>query len=422
MADTQMTGVQATDTRPQKRKSDPEDELSELEEHLNPQSKRPRRQAPFRTRPTVTLKTGRVTPTVIPQKKKAKNPRRDTFPIMFLALPTADSAQKTVANPFVVVHNTSTIRAANTLAEHHQKYGGIAMPDQDSFRAWLEDNKREFARARLSRRAAKQRVQRLQVAPRPAQADVPVPAVGHPAVRPNQPRQPAARASNGGIVRQARKCCRQLVEGIASGLNVLGNILGRQIYTDADVEEDRLLARIQERHELAGPEGQEIEAHLERVLEQAAPVASHSNNVDLIRSLFDDEMDTDSEAEEDEEPEHSTVPSPATAGLGPGAGTPAEGRVVYPVMPPLDPRFFHPDGRLHSAYKYLTAQIPLPRQWVDWALANGIDYVPGRGSIKRKGTYVADDTFDYDALHRVIHSGAFRTGDFEIGKRKYPPV
>ncbi|KAI1376169.1 hypothetical protein F4677DRAFT_445878 [Hypoxylon crocopeplum] len=85
-----------------------------------------------------------------------------------------------------------------------------------------------------------------------------------------------------------------------------------------------------------------------------------------------------------------------------------------PVAPPLDDRFFHPNGQLQSVYKYLTAQIPLPRQWVRWAIKNGVHEVPGRGDICKPGSYIAEDTFDYDALYEAIHRGNFRTGKSEI--------
>ncbi|KAI2466822.1 hypothetical protein F4781DRAFT_336608 [Annulohypoxylon bovei var. microspora] len=88
--------------------------------------------------------------------------------------------------------------------------------------------------------------------------------------------------------------------------------------------------------------------------------------------------------------------------------------LVRPIAPPLDPRFFHPNGQLHSVYKYLTAQIPLPQQWVRWAIHNDIPNVPGRGDIREAGTYVAEDTFDYDALYQAIHRGHFKTGRIEI--------
>lgn len=87
---------------------------------------------------------------------------------------------------------------------------------------------------------------------------------------------------------------------------------------------------------------------------------------------------------------------------------------VRPVAPPLDERFFHPNGQLYTVFKYLTAQIPLPRQWVKWAIENGVYEVEGRGDIREPEVYIADDNFDYGALYDMIHYGHFKTGRLEI--------
>ncbi|KAI1637494.1 hypothetical protein F4809DRAFT_640543 [Biscogniauxia mediterranea] len=391
--------------------SAPEDEaeVSDDTPEEEPSPKRPCRLTPFRRRPNVVLKTGCVAPTTIP-KPKSKRPRSgphldlstlaylasyDHGPLMFLTLPTARPDQLGVGKTFTT-HNKSTILAADILADHNHKYGNIAMPDQAALKTWLEENKCEFVRARLNRRAAKQSAQRLQVAPRPANADnVPVPVAVHPAARPNPPRQPIAQPFRAGIVRRARMYCRQVVEGLATRLNSFG----RRIYTPEDVEEV--------------VEGDEMEVQLAQVLEGTTPVRNAILNNGFLREH--EEMDTDSEPEEEEEELRAFVPPPSVAGPASSSSTSRQPhRYVEPVMPPLDARFFHQDGRLHSVFKYLTAQIPLPRQWVKWAESNGVNYVEGRGDLRRRGTYIADDTFDYDALYRAIQSGRLRTGRPEI--------
>ncbi|KAI4858672.1 hypothetical protein F4820DRAFT_211927 [Hypoxylon rubiginosum] len=82
--------------------------------------------------------------------------------------------------------------------------------------------------------------------------------------------------------------------------------------------------------------------------------------------------------------------------------------------PSLDPRFFYPDGRLRAAYRHLEAQVPLPMQWVSWAIDNGHHEVPGRGNIRNAGIAAADETFDYDALHLALHRHLHRTGHPKI--------
>ncbi|KAI1460821.1 hypothetical protein F4805DRAFT_477952 [Annulohypoxylon moriforme] len=285
-------------------------------------------------------------------KKKPKP--RHPVPIAFFIVPEADPAQQVSAKSRST-NNVDTIMATTSLFKHMDKYGIEAMPTRRSLENWLEEHKDEFIQAR-AQRARKQStpVRRVQAASHAAGATgsgVETPAARHPASSPRINR-PVASAANDGIFRRAIRRVRRTVD----------RILNRAV----DVLEETIPG---------GP------AHIPHIHYRHSEYLEHiAQRVPLDR-----------------------LNQPT-----------AEPTQVRPIMPPLDPRFFHPNGQLQSVYKYLTAQIPLPQQWVKWALNNGIKTVPGRGDLRHVGTYVADDTFDYDALYQAVHRGHFKTGRIEI--------
>ncbi|KAI1388795.1 uncharacterized protein F4822DRAFT_429411 [Hypoxylon trugodes] len=79
-----------------------------------------------------------------------------------------------------------------------------------------------------------------------------------------------------------------------------------------------------------------------------------------------------------------------------------------------DPVFEEPIDEPQEEEEDGFEEIPLPRKWVEWAVENGVHEVPGRGDIRDPGTYVADDTYNYDLLYETIHRGFFRTGRLEV--------
>ncbi|KAI5863372.1 hypothetical protein GGS23DRAFT_621021 [Durotheca rogersii] len=259
-------------------------------------------------------------------------------------------------------HDVDTILAMKSLYEHAHKYGAVALPTKDTLESWLEQNKDKFIQARKSQSNARQPqppVQRNNNAPRhadPMIAALPeVPTMEHPAVRRRLTAATILRRSAKSACRTASRLVRATRHHIATAL--------------------------------------EATAHLVRGVEGPAP------EVEFLRDI------------EDQEAEDSARRTAVLEAVQAGEAEPLR---VRPIAPPLDTRFFHPNGQLQTVYKYLTAQIPLPRQWVDWAVNNGIYTVEGRGDIREPGCYVAEDTFDYDHLHLAIHRGSFRTGRREI--------
>ncbi|CAJ2511487.1 Uu.00g071120.m01.CDS01 [Anthostomella pinea] len=371
--------------------------------------KRLRRIDPFRSLSplpaTTTTTTAILRGSLMKRKKKTPTPQTAPLPVLFLNLPAANAANQITATCHSS-HSKSTLLACKTLLEHNHQHGNTAMPDQKVLKNWLEANKRDFVKARRAKRATRQDAQRVQTSPRPATADVvaPLPAAAHPAVRPVLRQQQPAPVPNGGILPGVRRSYRRLCHGITTGLEKLG----RGLYPAADIEDAHLRAT-QEQHEAA-----ELAAQLERQHEQVTPAETQKDENEDDEDEDDEDDDYIHRSDDDDDEEPARTPALVGLALSPSAITPIATRTIRAIAPPLDPRFFHPDGRLQGIYKYLTAQIPLPRQWVAWAQRNGITYVHGRGDIIAPGVYVADDTFDYDALHQAIHGGTYRTGRREI--------
>ncbi|KAI0882461.1 uncharacterized protein GGS22DRAFT_191048 [Annulohypoxylon maeteangense] len=283
-------------------------------------------------------------------KKKPFKPQRP-LPTVFFTVPEADPARQISAKSRST-NDVDTIIATKSLFEHVDKYGVEAMPSRETLESWLRENKDEFIQAREKRA-------RQQPTPtRRIQAEGQVIGPIRPELETPAAHHPAARPPTN-----------QPVAPVANGGIV------RRVIRRARRTVNRLLNRAV------------------AVLDETLPAETV-----LVRHIHED---------------HQVCPGHPLQ-LVQLARMGIEPEHVRPIAPPLDPRFFHPNGQLHSVYKYLTAQIPLPRQWTRWALNNGITDVPGRGNIGDHGTYVADDTFDYDALYQAIHRGHFRTGRIEI--------
>ncbi|OTA96752.1 hypothetical protein M434DRAFT_27629 [Hypoxylon sp. CO27-5] len=267
------------------------------------------------------------------------------------------------------------------------KHGAEAMPNHEDLKSWLEENKHEFIQARKdqTRRQPTQPSQFLgshdggaavaapaaptaagvvadgAIAPSPE-----TPVARHLVVRPRVDQLRGPRADGGifrRVVRYARHSTARLLSRVAAAL-------------EGPVSEDGDHI----------PQTEQHQPHL-------------GGNQEQCREEAVVNLDEDSRSR---------------VRAGPEVAVTREHTWIRPVAPPLDARFFHPNGQLQSVYKYLTAQIPLPRPWVQWAIHNGITNVPGRGDVREPGVYVAEDTFDYDALYQVIHRGSFRTGRMEI--------
>ncbi|KAI1093819.1 hypothetical protein F5B19DRAFT_500753 [Rostrohypoxylon terebratum] len=346
---------------------DPEMQEQQLEEAENATKQRsPKRQRcdkpPKRTDPFRPLSPQSPPPrTVMRQGNRVKYSRlkkrtpqpRHPLPILFFTEPEINPARQISARSRSS-NDVNLIMATKSLFEHQDKYGPEAMPSYKDLESWLEEHKDEFIQDK-ARQAQRQPspARRIQEAPEvadPIAAEADPPAAHNPAARP--PERPAPPAANDGIFRRLARYASRSIHGFVNR-------------PDPAPEE---------------------------VAPQEIPLTLHISQGNL---------------EQPEQPEHTT-------NIGHLNKPVADPTPVRPIAPTLDPRFFHPNGQLHSVYKYLTADIPLPRQWVRWALANNIMDVPGRGDIRGPGTYVAEDTFDYDALYQAVHRGHFRTGRIEI--------
>ncbi|KAI0011748.1 hypothetical protein F4779DRAFT_636303 [Xylariaceae sp. FL0662B] len=300
------------------------------------------------------------------QKKYAAPEKQYPKPVVFFTMPEENPASQVVAKS-QSSNEVETILATKALVDHTQKYGGVAMPTQQALEDWLESNKSEFVKAQQQSRARRSGApspRRVQNSPRATHADGINTVVAHPAERPGQQQRGAnpAAVPTGGIVREVARHTRRAVRYVIRAFKDAADLLETQF-------------------NLA-----------------AADAAEAPQPWDVVVA----------EAPED-------VPAPIDLPALKQKGEMVEVAAhIRPIAPVLDERFFHPDGRLQGVYKYLTAQIPLPRRWVEWAVRNGVTEVEGRGDIRDPGTYVAEDTFDYGALYELVHRGEFRTGRREI--------
>ncbi|KAI0124591.1 hypothetical protein F4776DRAFT_665148 [Hypoxylon sp. NC0597] len=355
------------------------------QEHL---MKRQKRASPFRplSPPPKTIWRHKSRVRCPTERRPAAKPQ-NPLPIVFFTTPEATKNQHISAKSRSS-NDVDTILATKSLFEHIDKHGAEAMPNHEVLKSWLEENKCEFIRARKDQ-ARRQLAPPSQFRgacdgrgaanqpPAPTAAGVvaggaidpspETPVVEHPAARPHvdQLRGPIV---DGGIFRRVVRYTRHFTA--------------------------RLLSR--------------VAAALEDPLsEDGDPILQTEQHQPQSGGIHQQCREERAGANLDED-------NSSRVGAGPEAAVTRENTWIRPVAPPLDARFFHPNGQLQSVYKYLTAQIPLPRPWVQWAINNGISNVPGRGDVREPGVYVAEDTFDYDALHQVIHSGSFRTGRMEI--------
>ncbi|KAI1418176.1 hypothetical protein F5Y13DRAFT_184689 [Hypoxylon sp. FL1857] len=314
-------------------------------------------------------------------KRVAVNSRRP-LPVIFFTIPETTKTKQVAKSRSS--NNVDTILATKSLFEHIDLHGTEAIPSHQALVSWLEENKNEFIRA-TKERAHKQPTSNnstpsVGTAAVGAIATYPeMPAIQNPEARPRvvQPRRPMA---NSGIFRRVVRYTRRATASLLSRL-------AAAIEDPVSDEPEQSQQQSQEGTAQHQPQSQE---------ERGGQGQDHQQSTvgEAVANLEDD---------------HGRMPR-----SGPEVVAGKEMIRVRPVAPPLDARFFHPNGQLQSVYKYLTAQIPLPWSWVRWAIRNDIVKVPGRGDIREPGVYVAEDTFDYDALYQAIHSGSFRTGRIEI--------
>ncbi|XDG03319.1 hypothetical protein ABKA04_002934 [Annulohypoxylon sp. FPYF3050] len=316
--------------------------------------KPPKRTDPFRPLsppPRTVMRQGNRVRYSTLKKRTARS--RHPLPIVFFTVPETTPVRQVSARSRSS-NDLDIIMATQSLFEYKDKYGAEAMPSHQDLKNWLEEHKDEFLQARTQQTRQPSPAGPIQEAPQvvgPTAAEPNVPAAHNPDARP-PPNRPASPIANVGIFRRLARYASRTIYGF----------------------------------------GNRPDPTPEEAVPQELPLILHVSQGNL---------------EQHEQPGQTTnidhLNRPVT-----------EPTRVKPIAPTLDPRFFHPNGQLHSVYKYLTAEIPLPRQWVRWALTNNIMNVPGRGDIRGPGTYVADDTFDYDALYQAVHRGHFRTGKIEI--------
>ncbi|OTB16108.1 hypothetical protein K445DRAFT_11077 [Daldinia sp. EC12] len=307
---------------------------------------------------------------------------KQPLPVVFFTIPTTNSSNQVSAKGRSS-NDVDTIMVTKSLFEHVDKYGVSALPTKEVFDAWLEENKETFIQSRKERDHQQVTLAQLPqdlpraTAPLEVILELPAPQNNH---QPNLAAGPPPRHRR--VVPVANQ--RIIYRAVRAARHTAAQFLNRAALIFEDPAAD-----------LGVIHGEE---------QQIRQQPRHTDTGAI--SGTDKKENTDVKEKKTNTVE--TEPEPMR---------------VRPVAPPLDVRFFHPNGQLQSLYRYLTAQIPLPRQWVRWAINNGINEVPGRGDIRDSGIYVADDTFDYDALFEAVHRGSFRTGRSEIdGYGEYWPM
>ncbi|KAI1657454.1 hypothetical protein F4813DRAFT_389631 [Daldinia decipiens] len=301
-------------------------------------------------------------PKTVIHRRSLATKLKQPLPVVFFTIPATNPSNQVSAKGRSS-NDLNTIMLTKSLFEHADKYGAAALPTSEALDAWLEENKDIFIQAR--KEGYHQQVTSAQSAQNSPGAET------HPGVFLDL------------TTPQHNLAARHHAPQQHAVLATNRMIIYRAIRTA--------------RHTAA------------HILSQAAAIIEGPERpAEAITAHGGEKKREEDDAREKEMPAVQTKTEPIR---------------VRPVAPPLDTRFFHPNGQLQSVYRYLTAQIPLPRQWVRWAINNGINKVPGRGDIREPGVYVAEDTFDYDALFEAVHRGCFRTGRFEIdGFNEYWPM
>ncbi|KAI0096488.1 hypothetical protein F4814DRAFT_434809 [Daldinia grandis] len=346
-----------------------ESERSEHPEHSveESSSKRQKLTDPFKR--TDPFRPRSPPPKTVIRHRSLATKLKQPLPVVFFTIPATNPSNQVSAKGRSS-NDLNTIMLTKSLFEYIDKYGTAALPTKEALDAWLEGNKDIFTQARKDENH--QQVACAQ-SPQTSPLTATHPGVSleatapqrSPAVGPHVPRQRVALATNRIIIYRAIRTARHTAAHILSQAAAI----------------------------LEGPA-----VELDTVHEEGGQIQQPTSPTEAITV----------HREENEMVAVKAKTEPIRA---------------RPLAPPLDTRFFHPNGQLQSVYRYLTAQIPLPRQWVRWAINNGINKVPGRGDIREPGVYVAEDTFDYDALFEAVHRGCFRTGRFEIdGFGEYWPM
>ncbi|KAI2784032.1 hypothetical protein F4815DRAFT_441690 [Daldinia loculata] len=318
-------------------------------------------------------------PKTVIRRRSLATKLKQPLPVVFFTIPATNPSNQVSARGRSS-NDLNTIMLTKSLFEYADKYGAAALPTKEALDAWLEENKDIFIQAR--KEGYHQQVTSAQSAQNPPRAAtqpgvfLETTAPQHNlAARHHAPQRRAVPATNRIIIYRAIRTARHTAAHILSQAAAI----------------------------LEGPA-----VELGIMHEGGQQIQQQPTPVEAITVHGEENKREDDVVQEKEITAVKNKTEPIR---------------VRPVAPPLDTRFFHPNGQLQSVYRYLTAQIPLPRQWVRWALNNGINKVPGRGDIREPGVYVAEDTFDYDALFEAVHRGCFRTGRFEIdGFSEYWPM
>ncbi|KAI1781095.1 hypothetical protein F4818DRAFT_436287 [Hypoxylon cercidicola] len=283
-----------------------------------------------------------------------------------------------------------TINVTKLLIEHADKYGVAALPSQEALQSWLDRNKDEFAKANTA--PATFATAEMAVTVPPHQGGAPAAAVSDtysetPAAHPSA-RLPVERRGHTALylrpredARQRRKCCGARAVNCVRGTAASVLRLAAAILDPDDRQQQRQRCC----HQPSAP---------------AAPAVAAST---ATSRLEEDERATEATTNEVQKPKS---PSKATGKKSSSS--------TRSVAPPLDARFFHPNGELRTAYMHLAARIPLPLRWVLWAVENRHYYVPGRGDIRDSRMLTADDNFDYDALHAALKRSSSKAGDLKV--------
>ncbi|KAI0853665.1 hypothetical protein F5Y00DRAFT_269091 [Daldinia vernicosa] len=317
-------------------------------------------------------------PKTVIRRRSLATKLKQPLPVVFFTIPATNPSNQVSAKGRSS-NDLNTIMLTKSLFEHADKYGAASLPTKETLDVWLEGHKDIFIQAR------KEGYHQQVTSAQPPQ-DSPR-AATHPGVLPETtaPQHNLAADQNASPRRAVPTNRIIIYRAICTARHTAAHILTQ-------------VAAI-----LEGPAVEPSITHEGGQQNQQQPTPAEAITA---------------HKEEKKREEDNVQEKELTA-----VGTKTEPTRVRPVAPPLDTRFFHPNGQLQSVYRYLTAQIPLPRQWVRWAINNGINKVPGRGDIREPGVYVAEDTFDYDALFEAVHRGCFRTGRLEIdGFSEYWPM
>ncbi|XXG97093.1 hypothetical protein Hte_003388 [Hypoxylon texense] len=310
---------------------------------------------------------------------------------------TPSNQAPTKAKPQAIVEETSEDEGTETststsdrkfigmtklLLEHAHKYGVTALPSQEALQSWLNENKDEFVK-HSSGRMVDDSVSLLTPC-RGSVLDDTLTEIPLTALKPGEnPMCPPEMVDTHQTehLRRARRCGSGAIHCVRCAA---ASILRR-------------VAMFLEPNSLNQQQGRRVRDAFIPSFTRTLPAATSRTAEQCLKVV----------APKEDVHTHTSLSTKA-AGKQPAR----LGQQLPP--PPLDPRFFYPDGSLRATYRHREAQVPLPRQWVSWAIENGHHEVPGRGDIRDPGTAMADETFDYDALHMALHRLLYRPSHSKV--------